>query len=106
LQLINSPTNGSATAQLILNPVYGDAGTYQLTLLATATNGAFAVTNISLTVTANSGFVATHWKDPIDGLWNDTNRWTDGLPGINRPAAIDPPGTYTVTLSADATVAG
>jgi hypothetical protein len=28
------------------------------------------------------------------------------LPGINRPAAIDLPGTYTVTLSVDATVAG
>ncbi|HYG23696.1 MAG TPA: carboxypeptidase regulatory-like domain-containing protein [Verrucomicrobiae bacterium] len=103
----NSATNGFAAGTVALKPLLADAGTYQLTLKATGlggTNAESGFTNITVTVLDNPSFPVTRWKAPVNGLFSDTNRWTDGLPSVSKPGIIDVDGDYTVTLNNDSTV--
>jgi hypothetical protein len=106
VQFTNTPTNGLAVAELSLNPSYQDAGSYTITLRATSANNATGTTNITVTVRDNPALVTTRWKDPVNGNWNDSTRWSSGVPDGNKVAVIDFDGTYTVTVNANANAAG
>jgi Bacterial Ig-like domain/Carboxypeptidase regulatory-like domain len=109
LSVTNTTTNGVAGTTMKLNPLFGDAGTYTVTLRAAATNDTSAYsgeTNITVTVVPNSALAYTRWKAPVSGNWNAATNWTDGLPDTNKVAVIDLDGDYTVTLNASPTIAG
>lgn len=103
----NSATNGAAYGELRLRPLLLDAGTYVLTIKAAGILGSNSVagsTNITVVVLDNPSFPVTRWKDPADGNFSDTNRWTDGVPSLTKPGLIDAAGTYTVSLNNDSTI--
>jgi hypothetical protein len=103
--LTNSPTEGTGGLTIAIDSTFADPGNYTLTVLGTNVVGGSRAHTINLTVVANPGLAVTRWKDPISGNWNDPARWTAGLPSASLPGRIDAPGTYTVTLANDVTVA-
>src|SRR5207247_465628 len=107
LEFTNTPPAGYASAQLVLQPAIGEAGSYLVTLQAAGVFGSNSVsvtTNVVVKVTPNLALVSTRWRRAVDGNWSDPSRWTDGLPGPSKPAVVDLPGSYTVTLDTNATI--
>ncbi|MHB8521011.1 MAG: beta strand repeat-containing protein [Limisphaerales bacterium] len=78
-----------------------------LTLPGTLSVGSFVNNGgtVSGTVTDDAALVVTRWLNPVSGNWSVAANWSAGLPDANKIAVIDSPGTYTVTLDANATIA-
>src|SRR5215831_4382292 len=45
------------------------------------------------------------WASAVNGNWNDPTKWSPAqVPGLSDDVTINVPGTYTVTLNADASI--
>ncbi|MGV3771475.1 MAG: LamG-like jellyroll fold domain-containing protein [Verrucomicrobiales bacterium] len=103
----NTATNGSAQASLDLNPAYfASAGSYTVTLRAASADGLSGSVDIQVHVSANPNVTATHWKEGVNGTWNDASKWSAGIPDMAKVAVIDAAGEYSVTLDANVSPSG
>lgn len=102
--LTNQPTSGSGGFTLLVDAASALPGTYNVAVAARAISGGAVTNQLAITVSPNPGLAVTRWKDAVNGNWSDAARWTAGVPGPSLPAVIDVPGTYTVSLTADANI--
>lgn len=103
-QFTNQPASGSAGFPLWIDSTFVVPGDYTVPLVARSAADSVRQRAITVRVLENPLLAVTRWKDPVSGNWNDATKWTAGVPAPGLPAVVDVPGTYSVTLTADAAV--
>lgn len=72
-----------------------------------ATNAPGSPLSIPLTALSTGSAPTKTWASPVSGNWSVAGNWIPaGVPAAGDVVAINQAGTYTVTLDANATVAG
>lgn len=59
----------------------------------------------SASSTATAQVNSTSWTNPVGGLFSDPANWSNGVPLAGSAVSIDLPGSYTVTLDEDISLA-